>query len=81
PDDPDDPDDESASAPPPAPEPEPLAAIVYEILAALRPVLQRHPGLTVGVWPAGIPAEQPGAAVRFTLDANDELTLRLPDVS
>ncbi|HET9654571.1 MAG TPA: hypothetical protein VFP72_04405 [Kineosporiaceae bacterium] len=63
-----------------ASEPERLAPIVYEILATLRPVLRRHPGLTIGVWPAGTPTDEAGTAVRFSLSANDELALHLPDL-
>ena len=60
-------------------EPEPLAPMVYDVLAALRPVLQRYPGLTVAVWPAGRPADDPRTAVRLTLDPSAGITVRMPE--
>jgi hypothetical protein len=59
--------------------PIPLTQMVNEVLAALRPALQRYPGLIVGVWPPGRAAEDLNAAIRFTLDAATGLSLRMPD--
>lgn len=59
--------------------PIPLTQMVNEVLAALRPVLQRYPGLIVGVWPPGRAVEDLNAAIRFTLDAATGLSLRMPD--
>jgi hypothetical protein len=60
--------------------PIPLTQMVNEVLAALRPVLQRYPGLIVGVWPPGRAVEDLNAAIRFTLDAATGLSLRMPDI-
>jgi hypothetical protein len=42
-------------------------------------VLQRYPGLVVGIWPPGRANEDLNAAIRFTLDAATGLSLRMPD--
>jgi hypothetical protein len=57
---------------------EPPAGMVYDVLAALQPVLARYPGLSVGVWPPGVPAKDPDAAVLLTLNEVDGLHLLMP---
>lgn len=59
--------------------PEPLAPMVYDVLAALRSVLQRYPGLAIALWPADRATEDLSSAVRLTVDPVTGLNLRMPD--
>jgi hypothetical protein len=52
--------------------------MVYDVLAALQPVLQRYPGMTIAVWPADRSAEDLTTAVRLSVDPSTGPSLRMP---
>ncbi|HET9657547.1 MAG TPA: hypothetical protein VFP72_19505 [Kineosporiaceae bacterium] len=57
---------------------QPPSPLVQDVLTALQPVLERHPGLTVAVWPPGDVATDLASAVVLTFDAAAGLRLLTP---
>lgn len=56
----------------------PGSGLVEEVVVALRQVLRRHPGATVGIWAPGRGPGDPDAAVLVSFDERDGLSVRPP---
>lgn len=52
--------------------------VLHDLLAVLQPVLRDHPGVTVGIWPAGTPADDAETALQVSLDPVAGLTVQVP---
>jgi hypothetical protein len=57
---------------------EEVLRVVHDILPTLQPVLQDHPGVTVGIWPPGTPVTDVEAALRLSVDPVTGLTVLVP---
>ena len=57
---------------------EEVLRVVHDILPTLQPLLQDHPGVTVGIWPPGTPVTDVEAALRLSVDPVTGRTVLVP---